>query len=92
MAWGLYLIHAAGLQDAGPGVAINLCITGFGASALLKGLLSFLLWAELAKAAPPLGFCPPMQGEGVGVIGVIECNFLKPAHNKQDFEESKEYQ
>lgn len=43
MAWGLYLIHAAGLQDAGPGVAINLCITGFGASALLKGLLSFLL-------------------------------------------------
>lgn len=33
-----------------------------------------------------------MQGEGVGVIGVIECNFLKPAYNKQDFEESKEYQ
>uniref|UniRef100_A0A8B9UFS9 MORC family CW-type zinc finger 4 n=1 Tax=Anas zonorhyncha TaxID=75864 RepID=A0A8B9UFS9_9AVES len=32
------------------------------------------------------------KGEGVGVIGVIECNFLKPAHNKQDFEESKEYQ
>ncbi|EOB08564.1 MORC family CW-type zinc finger protein 4, partial [Anas platyrhynchos] len=32
------------------------------------------------------------KGEGVGVIGVIECNFLKPAYNKQDFEESKEYQ
>ncbi|KAI6078157.1 MORC family CW-type zinc finger protein 4 [Aix galericulata] len=31
------------------------------------------------------------KGEGAGVIGVIECNFLKPAHNKQDFEESKEY-
>nr|XP_009668241.1 PREDICTED: MORC family CW-type zinc finger protein 4 isoform X2 [Struthio camelus australis] len=31
------------------------------------------------------------KGEGVGVIGVIECNFLKPAHDKQDFEESKEY-
>ncbi|XP_035180110.1 MORC family CW-type zinc finger protein 4 [Oxyura jamaicensis] len=31
------------------------------------------------------------KGEGVGVIGVIECNFLKPTHNKQDFEESKEY-
>ncbi|NXD14303.1 MORC4 protein, partial [Nothocercus nigrocapillus] len=30
-------------------------------------------------------------GEGVGVIGVIECNFLKPLRNKQDFEESKEY-
>ncbi|XP_014381833.1 MORC family CW-type zinc finger protein 4 isoform X2 [Alligator sinensis] len=32
-----------------------------------------------------------MKGDGVGVIGVIECNFLKPAHNKQDFEENKEY-
>lgn len=28
---------------------------------------------------------------GIGVIGVIECNFLKPAHNKQDFEYTKEY-
>lgn len=45
MAWGLYHIHvhAAGLQDAGPCFDINLCIAGFGASALLKGLLSFLL-------------------------------------------------
>uniref|UniRef100_A0A8D1LBX0 Morc S5 domain-containing protein n=1 Tax=Sus scrofa TaxID=9823 RepID=A0A8D1LBX0_PIG len=33
----------------------------------------------------------PTQGEGVGVIGVIECNFLKPAYNKQDFEYTKEY-
>ncbi|XP_010215100.1 PREDICTED: MORC family CW-type zinc finger protein 4 [Tinamus guttatus] len=31
------------------------------------------------------------KGEGVGVIGVIECNFLKPVQNKQDFEKSKEY-
>ncbi|KAK7137554.1 hypothetical protein R3I94_013263 [Phoxinus phoxinus] len=31
------------------------------------------------------------QRSGVGVIGVIECNFLKPAHNKQDFEYTKEY-
>ncbi|MBN3322946.1 MORC4 protein, partial [Atractosteus spatula] len=31
------------------------------------------------------------RGSGVGVIGVIECNFLKPAHNKQDFEYTKEY-
>ncbi|KAM8799971.1 MORC family CW-type zinc finger protein 4 [Eudromia elegans] len=31
------------------------------------------------------------KGEAVGVIGVIECNFLKLAQNKQDFEESKEY-
>ncbi|XP_044793492.1 MORC family CW-type zinc finger protein 4 isoform X3 [Bubalus bubalis] len=33
----------------------------------------------------------PTHGEGVGVIGVIECNFLKPAYNKQDFEYTKEY-
>ncbi|XP_054647877.1 MORC family CW-type zinc finger protein 3 isoform X2 [Dunckerocampus dactyliophorus] len=31
------------------------------------------------------------QRAGVGVVGVIECNFLKPAHSKQDFEYTKEY-
>ncbi|KFO19245.1 MORC family CW-type zinc finger protein 4 [Fukomys damarensis] len=33
----------------------------------------------------------PTHGEGVGVIGVIECSFLKPTYNKQDFEYTKEY-
>ncbi|XP_055981774.1 MORC family CW-type zinc finger protein 4 isoform X1 [Sorex fumeus] len=33
----------------------------------------------------------PTHGEGMGVIGVIECNFLKPAYNKQDFEYTREY-
>ncbi|KAG8136532.1 hypothetical protein E2320_005106, partial [Naja naja] len=28
---------------------------------------------------------------GVGVIGIIECNFLKPTHNKQDFDYTNEY-
>ncbi|XP_047670969.1 MORC family CW-type zinc finger protein 3-like isoform X2 [Tachysurus fulvidraco] len=28
---------------------------------------------------------------GVGVIGVIECNHLKPTHNKQDFDSTDEY-
>ncbi|XP_060785446.1 MORC family CW-type zinc finger protein 3-like [Neoarius graeffei] len=28
---------------------------------------------------------------GVGVIGVIECNYLTPMHNKQDFENTEEY-
>ncbi|GAA6066418.1 MORC family CW-type zinc finger protein 3-like [Tachysurus ichikawai] len=28
---------------------------------------------------------------GVGVIGVIECNYLKPTHNKQDFDNPDEY-
>ncbi|XP_076857741.1 MORC family CW-type zinc finger protein 3-like isoform X2 [Brachyhypopomus gauderio] len=28
---------------------------------------------------------------GVGVIGVLECNFLTPTHNKQDFDYTDEY-
>ncbi|XP_053352243.1 MORC family CW-type zinc finger protein 3-like isoform X2 [Clarias gariepinus] len=28
---------------------------------------------------------------GVGVIGVIECNYLSPMHNKQDFDNTEEY-
>ncbi|XP_060785431.1 MORC family CW-type zinc finger protein 3-like isoform X1 [Neoarius graeffei] len=28
---------------------------------------------------------------GVGVIGVIECNYLTPTHNKQDFDNTEEY-
>jgi len=27
----------------------------------------------------------------VGVIAVIECNFLQPTHNKQDFDYTEEY-
>ncbi|XP_078698679.1 MORC family CW-type zinc finger protein 3-like [Branchiostoma floridae x Branchiostoma belcheri] len=29
--------------------------------------------------------------QGVGVIGVIQCDFLQPTHNKQDFDYTKEY-
>lgn len=29
--------------------------------------------------------------KGVGVIGVIECNFLDPTHNKQHFDETDKY-
>lgn len=29
--------------------------------------------------------------KGVGVIGIIECNFLDPTHNKQSFNESDKY-
>ncbi|XP_072276760.1 MORC family CW-type zinc finger protein 3-like [Pyxicephalus adspersus] len=28
---------------------------------------------------------------GIGVVGIIECNFLKPTHNKQDFDYTREY-
>lgn len=27
----------------------------------------------------------------MGVIGVIECNFLQPTHNKQDFDDTNKY-
>ena len=28
---------------------------------------------------------------GAGVIGIIECNYLTPTHNKQDFDYNKHY-
>ena len=28
---------------------------------------------------------------GVGVVGIIDCYFLKPTHNKQDFDYTNEY-
>ncbi|XP_051275480.1 MORC family CW-type zinc finger protein 3 [Dicentrarchus labrax] len=48
---------------------------------------------RLIKAYEKVGCQLKTSGQraGVGVIGVIECNFLKPAHNKQDFEYTKEY-
>ncbi|CAL8344679.1 unnamed protein product [Boreogadus saida] len=29
--------------------------------------------------------------QGIGVIGVIECNFLEPTHNKQDFDNTDKF-
>uniref|UniRef100_A0A8C4SJA1 MORC family CW-type zinc finger 4 n=1 Tax=Erpetoichthys calabaricus TaxID=27687 RepID=A0A8C4SJA1_ERPCA len=48
---------------------------------------------RLIKAYEKVG-CQIKSGSrrtGHGVIGVIECDFLKPAHNKQDFQYTKEY-
>ena len=28
---------------------------------------------------------------GVGVVGVVQCDFLQPTHNKQDFDYTKAY-
>ena len=28
---------------------------------------------------------------GTGVVGVIECDYLTPTHNKQDFDNNKQY-
>ncbi|XP_055368457.1 MORC family CW-type zinc finger protein 3 [Betta splendens] len=48
---------------------------------------------RLIKAYEKVGCQLKTSGQraGVGVVGIIECNFLKPAHNKQDFEYTKEY-
>ncbi|XP_060785437.1 MORC family CW-type zinc finger protein 3-like [Neoarius graeffei] len=31
------------------------------------------------------------KSTGVGIIGVMECNYLTPTHNKQDFDKTEEY-
>lgn len=31
------------------------------------------------------------NNQGVGVIGIIECDFLDPTHNKQDFNMTDTY-
>lgn len=48
------------------------------------------MFLHLLKSFPNFPQASGQRG-GVGVIGIIECNFLKPAHNKQDFEYTKEY-
>jgi len=32
-----------------------------------------------------------MSGQGVGVVGVVEVDFLEPIHNKQDFNKTDRY-
>ncbi|XP_069745060.1 MORC family CW-type zinc finger protein 3-like isoform X3 [Narcine bancroftii] len=46
---------------------------------------------RLIKAYEKVGCQLGANDLGMGVIGVIECNFLKPTHNKQDFDYSNEY-
>ncbi|XP_013861822.1 MORC family CW-type zinc finger protein 3 isoform X2 [Austrofundulus limnaeus] len=48
---------------------------------------------RLIKAYEKVGCQLKASGQrvGIGVVGIIECDFLKPAHNKQDFEYTKEY-
>ncbi|XP_067459824.1 MORC family CW-type zinc finger protein 3a isoform X1 [Thunnus thynnus] len=43
---------------------------------------------RLIKAYERVGCQLKANNKGVGVIGVIECNFLDPTHNKQSFIES----
>ncbi|KAI7808626.1 MORC family CW-type zinc finger protein 3 [Triplophysa rosa] len=46
---------------------------------------------RLIKAYERVGCQNRANSRGVGVIAVIECNFLKPTHNKQDFDNTDEY-
>ncbi|XP_052005024.1 MORC family CW-type zinc finger protein 3-like isoform X2 [Xyrauchen texanus] len=46
---------------------------------------------RLIKAYERVGCQNRANNKGVGVIAVIECNFLKPTHNKQDFDYTEEY-
>ncbi|XP_039599783.1 MORC family CW-type zinc finger protein 3-like [Polypterus senegalus] len=46
---------------------------------------------RLIKAYERVGCQLKANNCGVGVIGITECNFLKPTHNKQDFDYTNEY-
>ncbi|KAF4087301.1 hypothetical protein AMELA_G00094220 [Ameiurus melas] len=46
---------------------------------------------RLIKAYERVACQRKANNTGVGVIGVIECNYLTPMHNKQDFENTEEY-
>lgn len=46
---------------------------------------------RLIKAYEKVGCQLKANNMGVGVVGIIECNFLKPTHNKQDFDYTNEY-
>ncbi|XP_042314295.1 MORC family CW-type zinc finger protein 3 isoform X2 [Sceloporus undulatus] len=46
---------------------------------------------RLIKAYERVGYQLKANNMGVGVVGIIECNFLKPTHNKQDFDYTNEY-
>uniref|UniRef100_A0A8D3B7C6 MORC family CW-type zinc finger 3a n=1 Tax=Scophthalmus maximus TaxID=52904 RepID=A0A8D3B7C6_SCOMX len=46
---------------------------------------------RLIKAYERVGCQNKANNEGVGVIGIIECNFLNPTHNKQSFDETDSY-
>ncbi|XP_053161258.1 MORC family CW-type zinc finger protein 3 isoform X2 [Hemicordylus capensis] len=46
---------------------------------------------RLIKAYERVGYQQKANIMGVGVVGIIECNFLKPTHNKQDFDYTNEY-
>ncbi|KAL5010789.1 hypothetical protein ScPMuIL_013094 [Solemya velum] len=46
---------------------------------------------RLIKAYEKVGYQKQTNDMGVGVVGVVEANFLEPIHNKQDFNRTSAY-
>ncbi|XP_061090681.1 MORC family CW-type zinc finger protein 3-like [Conger conger] len=66
----------------------------FGYNTMSKEQCGIMMYHRnrLIKAYERVG-CQRKQADsrGLGVIGVIECNFLQPTHNKQDFDNTDKY-
>ncbi|XP_071956217.1 MORC family CW-type zinc finger protein 3-like isoform X2 [Antedon mediterranea] len=43
---------------------------------------------RLIKSYQRLGYQKNADNRGFGIVGIIDCNFLTPTHNKQDFKDS----
>ncbi|MCJ8732319.1 hypothetical protein PDJAM_G00209990 [Pangasius djambal] len=65
----------------------------FGYNTKSKGHYGLMMYHKnrLIKAYERVACQRKANSTGVGVIGVIECNYLTPTHNKQDFENTDEY-
>ncbi len=53
-----------------------------------------LLQSALSRVCTCTGtFCLSVQnsGMGIGVVGVVKCDFLEPVHNKQNFSRTDQY-
>lgn len=57
-----------------------------------KRVCLFHMYAEVSESYHVLNiYLLQANNMGVGVIGVIECDFLDPTHNKQSFMETDKY-
>ncbi|XP_033965627.1 MORC family CW-type zinc finger protein 3a isoform X1 [Pseudochaenichthys georgianus] len=65
----------------------------FGYNTRSKDQYGIMLYHKnrLIKAYERVGCQLKANNKGVGVIGIIECFFLEPTHNKQSFDETDKY-
>ncbi|XP_047457138.1 MORC family CW-type zinc finger protein 3-like [Mugil cephalus] len=65
----------------------------FGYNTMSKDQYGIMMYHKnrLIKAYERVGCQLKGNNMGVGVIGVIECDFLDPTHNKQDFMDTENY-